>query len=114
MPVPEISLKCPDNMSEQAQNCSDIMEFWSDIDRNYIVFCYQLAGTLCPSKLIFGQTTAKNGRKLSDVQCNFRLCHASIREETIQYIHMATTIIQYRISGNFDILNFGEFSLKTF
>ena len=54
-------------MSEQAQNCSDIMEFWSDIDRNYIV-CYQLARTLCPSKLIFGQTTAKNGQKLSDVR----------------------------------------------
>ena len=33
---PEIrSLKCPDKMS---QKCSDIMEFWSDIDRNHIVF----------------------------------------------------------------------------
>ena len=55
------------------------MEFWSDIDSNYSVFVIiqrniQLARTLCQHKLMFGQTTAKNGRKLSDVSdCNFRL-----------------------------------------
>ena len=33
---PEIRLlKCPDKMSEQSQNCSDVVEFWSDTDRNY-------------------------------------------------------------------------------
>ena len=66
--MPEIKfLKCPDKMLKQAQNSSDILEFWSDIDRNYIVFVITLSGH-CLSKLIFGQTTAKNGRKLSDVQ----------------------------------------------
>ena len=48
----------PDKMSEQPQRYSDIMKFWSDIDRNYIVFIIQL-----PHKLVFGQTTNKNGRK---------------------------------------------------
>ena len=62
--VPKIRfLKCPNKMSEQAQKCSDIMEFWSDIE-NFII----LLLTLCPHKLMFGQST---GRKLSD--CNFRL-----------------------------------------
>ena len=42
--VPEIRfLKCPDKMSEQS---SDIMEFWSGIDRKYIVFIITLCGTL--------------------------------------------------------------------
>ena len=50
--VSEITfLKCPDKISEQAQNCSDIMEFWPDImefwpdiDRKYIVFVISLSG----------------------------------------------------------------------
>ena len=63
--VPKIRfLKCPDKMSEQAQKCSDIMEFWSDIDRN--IFCYM---DTCPHKVMFGQTSAKNGWKFQTLQC---------------------------------------------
>ena len=66
--VPKIrSLKCPDKMSEQAQKCSDIMEFLSDIDRNRIayIFCYM---DTCPHKVMFGQTSAKNDWKFQTLQ----------------------------------------------
>ena len=55
------------------------MEFWSDIDRNYIVYYhnFQLAQTLCSHKLMFGETTANNDRKLVS-DCNFRLCDVKL------------------------------------
>ena len=58
-----LSARNTNKMSEQPQRCSDIMKFWPDIDRNFIVFIIQLPQTFCPHKLMFGQTTNKNGQK---------------------------------------------------
>ena len=51
-------------MSEQAQNCSDVVEFL-DLSYNFVRPFYL-------NKLSFGWTNAKNGQKLSDTWLQFQ------------------------------------------
>ena len=63
-PVPEITFK----MSRQNVKIAQTLWNFGLTLTEIILSLFTFVWTLCPSKLIFGQTTAKNGRKLSDVR----------------------------------------------
>ena len=71
-------------MSEQTQNCSDIMELWSDIDKNYILLLLFCLDTLSEQIDIWSDNCQK-WLEIPMSNCNFRLCSSYVGANAKHY-----------------------------